>query len=104
MTASLPFKLHKGSSGKTIGTKLVLDELSRPKGLWHEYWTKHLRRISPNNRLPRGFREPKPMIDVDSDADLARRPTIMHANDTPLHVDSLREAIQGMKKPPAKKR
>ncbi|MHC5194800.1 hypothetical protein ACYSUW_13695 [Pseudomonas frederiksbergensis] len=104
MTALLPFKMHKGSSGKTIVSQALLDELSQPKGLWHEYWTKHLRRISPNNRLPRGFREPNPIIDVDSQADLTRRPTIMHANDTPLHVDSLREAIQSMKKAPAKKR
>jgi hypothetical protein len=104
MTAILPFKMHKGSSGKTIVSQALLEELSRPQGLWQEYWTKHLRRISPNNRLPRGFREPKSLIDVDSKADLTRRPTIMHANDTPLHVDSLREAIQSMKKVPAKKR
>lgn len=103
MTAILPFKMLKGSSGKTIVSQALHDELSRPQGLWHEYWTKHLRRISPNNRLPRGFREPK-TIDVDPQTDLSPRPTIMHANDTPLHVDSLREAIQSMKKVPAKKR
>lgn len=104
MTALSHIKMQKGSTGKTIVSQALLAELSQPKGLWHEYWTKHLRQISPNNRLPRGFREPKPLIDVDSEADLARRPTIMHANDTPLHVDSLREAIQAMKKVPAKKR
>lgn len=104
MTAIPTFKMLKGSSDKTIVCQTLLDKLCRPQGLWHEYWTKHLRRISPNNRLPRGFREPKPVIETDSLADLSCRPTIMHANDTPLHVDTLREAIQNLKKVPAKKR
>ncbi|MGE8063835.1 hypothetical protein [Pseudomonas sp. NPDC089569] len=100
MTAILPFKIYKGSSGKSMGTQALLDEISRPQGLWHEFWTKHLRLISPNNRLPRGFREPKPMIEEAPQAGLNRGPAIMHANDTPLNVDGLREAIQSMKTKP----
>ncbi|MDF9778992.1 hypothetical protein [Pseudomonas baetica] len=103
MTAILPFKMHKGSSGKTVVSQVLIDELRRPQGQWREFWTKHLRRISPNNRLPRGFREPKP-IEVDTQADLTRPATIMHANDTPLNVESLREAIQNMKTVPTKKK
>lgn len=106
MTAYRPLKsirTLKGSSGKTVISQALAEELARPQGKWREFWTKHLRSISANNRLPRGFHEPKP-LDLDSPAILHREPVFKHANDAPIFVSDLREAIQGMKAVPAKKR
>jgi hypothetical protein len=104
MNATLPFKHLKGGNGKSTICNMLADEMTRPQGTWREFWTKHLRRISPDNRLPRGFRAPKPLLDLDAPGNVQQMPIIKHANDAPLNVDALREAIQSMKSMPAKKR
>lgn len=103
MTAYRPFNTLKGSSGKTVISQAAAEELARPQGLWREFWTKQIRRISSSNRLPRGFREPKP-LDLDAPATLHIEPVIKHANDAPIYASDLREAIQGMKASTPKKR
>lgn len=66
-------ELHfpKGGAGKSSVTRMAVEEMTRPKGKWREYWTLHLARISPNNRLPRNFKKPKP-FDFDSSENTSR--------------------------------
>ncbi len=59
-------RLHsKGWVGKGMVTMLYVDELTKPSGTWREYWSKRLQRISQANRLPRGFKQPKPLFCID---------------------------------------
>jgi hypothetical protein len=62
-------RFDKIGSGKTIVSGMVVEELTRPQGTWKEYWTKHLERLSPNNRLPRGFEScrEKYLLRIDPD-------------------------------------
>lgn len=55
----------KGGIGKNLATMLCVGELTEPSGTWRQYWTKHLQRISQKNRLPRGFKAPKPLFRID---------------------------------------
>lgn len=48
----------KGGSGKSVLSAIALGELSKPAGLWKEYWTKKIRGDDHTARLPRGFKEP----------------------------------------------
>lgn len=52
--------------GKTSVALTAVKEMTRPKGMWREYWTAHIRSISPLNKLPRGFKEPKPLLSIDA--------------------------------------
>lgn len=60
----------KGGVGRSVVGRMALEEMTRPKGKWREYWTLHLTKISPNNRLPRNFK--KKQIDIDSNQYVSR--------------------------------
>lgn len=51
--------------GKTNVAQMFVKEMTRPKGMWREYWIARIRKISALNRLPRGFKEPKPLLRID---------------------------------------
>lgn len=62
-----------GGMGKSSTSVAYGRELARPKGTWKEYWTRVIRNISEDNRLPRGFKEPASIfLDID-----AKRPVAM---------------------------
>ncbi|MFJ7794693.1 hypothetical protein [Pseudomonas sp. NPDC096950] len=58
----------KGGVGRSVVGRMALEEMTRPKGKWREYWTLHLAKISPNNRLPRNFKKKRIYIDSNQDA------------------------------------
>lgn len=62
-----------GGMGKSSISVAYGRELARPKGAWKEYWTRVVRNISEDNRLPRGLKEPASIfLDLD-----AKRPVAM---------------------------
>lgn len=66
------FVFGKGGAGKTFVSGMVAKEARTPRGTWKEFWQKKIRNISENNRLPRGFKEPKPFY-VDHSAQMETR-------------------------------
>ncbi|MBI6883158.1 hypothetical protein [Pseudomonas putida] len=47
--------LTKGGVGKSAGMRMAMQELSRPKGKWKEYWATYLFAQPSDCKLPRGF-------------------------------------------------
>lgn len=60
----------KGGVGRSVVSRMAIEEMTRPKGKWREYWTLHLAKISPNNRLPRNFK--KKQINIDPNQNVSR--------------------------------
>ncbi|HDS0960563.1 TPA: hypothetical protein QDZ28_004318 [Pseudomonas putida] len=55
-TINIPFPRAVGP-GKKSKAAIAAHEVSPPKGQWKQYWTRHLLNISPDIRLPRGFKQ-----------------------------------------------
>lgn len=41
-----------------LSNRTKISTTVEPRGTWKAFWTAHILNISPNNRLPRGFKEP----------------------------------------------